>query len=677
MNAELVELCAACGIVWRYLDGANQPNEAPEETCLALLKALGIEIDAAADVAHQLARIKAREAARPMPATVIVDVGTDFEIDGNFADHQSWQLQLDGGNILRGTGNRTSLNLPGLPLGIHSLTCQGHRLTVLSAPRALPLPRRGWGVMVPLYGLRSETEKGIGDFHDLERLAAAFGPLGADFVGINPVHTGFISDPAAVSPYSPSSRQRLNPLHICIDQLPHRGEIASQVLANDGGGAFVDYPAVIERKNRQLKSAFAGFTNAGGSAHFESFIRDEGSRLQDFAIHQALAQKFGPYWPGWPQNYQSPGSPATRRFARDNAGPVRYQCWLQWSATNQLKAAQQAALNSGMACGLYLDLAVGTDPAGAETWADRQTFATGVAIGSPSDSFNALGQNWGLVPFNPLQLAARQYTPLVDTLRAQLQFAGILRIDHILGFERSFWIPDGLPGAYVTFPRDRLLAIARIEAARAKAHIVGEDLGNVPDGLRDELVGSGIMGCRVAFFERDWAADKSFTGAADYTHQALASITTHDLPTLLGWWHGVDIDWRLRIGEISEADVEKQKAVRRADCMAFAQVLGLTPPPELAPGDPEFARNLCVAAHRFLAQTRSVLVAVQIEDLLGLRQQPNVPGTVTEHPNWRRRLPKTLNEIAQLPLLSEIKMCMEAANRIASNRATGKKDAKL
>lgn len=298
-----------------------------------------------------------------------------------------------------------------------------------------------------------------------------------------------------------------------------------------------------------------------------------------------------------------------------------------------------------MAHGLYLDLAVGTHPSGAETWANELNFARAVSIGSPPDAFSAQGQNWGLAPLNPLALHQQRYAPFVQTLRAQLRYSGMLRIDHALGLERSFWIPDGaVTGAYVAMPRDALLAILRIEASRADAVIIGEDLGNIPDGLRTALASSGILGCRVAMFERNWKTDRAFIDAKDYSIHALASLSTHDLPTMVGWTKGRDIDWREKIADISPEQAKTQHQERQSDIKAF--------------GQPTTA-----AAHDFLARTASVLVAAQLEDILELVEQPNLPGTIHQHPNWRRTLPLTIAQIDQLPAMRTLANTMAKQNR--------------
>ncbi|MFN4101274.1 MAG: 4-alpha-glucanotransferase, partial [Pararhodobacter sp.] len=291
-------------------------------------------------------------------------------------------------------------------------------------------------------------------------------------------------------------------------------------------------------------------------------------------------------------------------------------------------------------------IAVGTHPHGAETWADRGVFAQGVSLGAPPDLLGPSGQRWGLAPMRPDVLRATGYAAFAQTLRAQLRFCGLLRIDHILGLERSFWLPDGLPGLYVTMPRDEMLAVLRIEATRAGATVIGEDLGTIPDGLRGALTASGVLGCRVAMFERDWDGTRDFLPPEAYAPTALASWATHDLPTWAGWRQGRDLDWRAKLGEV--ADEPGARTARATEVAAFD---ALTGGPDL------------LSMHRHLALTASVLVAVQGEDLVGAEEQANLPGTVFEHPNWCRRLPVSLSGLLADSNLAQTGAMMAKAGR--------------
>jgi len=490
---------------------------------------------------------------------------------------------------------------------------------LLAAPPALALPSFGWGVTAPLYGLRSPAEGGLASYGDLARAARGAGAAGAGFLGINPVHAGFPEDPEATSPYSPSHRRRFSIAHVA----PQAGEAGRP-------GALIDHAADLATRHAALEADFAAFGAAGGAPAFEAWRAAGGAALEEFAAHQALSERFGPYWGDWPAAFQRPDSAEVRRFATDHADRVGFHAWAQWRAEAGL--AEAARAGRAMRHGLYLDLAVGTHPQGAETWAEPGLFARGVSLGAPPDPFAPQGQRWNLAPFRPDALIAAGFAPLAETLAAQLRFAGMLRVDHILGFQRAFWVPDdGAPGAYVAMPREAMLAVARIEAARAGAVIVGEDLGAVPEGLRPALSARGILGCRLAMFEQN--DDGAPRPPACWPEATLGAFATHDLPTWAGWRAGRDIGHRETLGLIDPSAARTARARRAGEVAAFDRVAGT------AGGDAD-------AMHRHLARAGSRLVALQIEDILGLGEQANLPGTVTGHPNWRRRLPGGADALA-------------------------------
>ncbi len=474
----------------------------------------------------------------------------------------------------------------------------------------------------------------FGDYADLARAVRSLGERGASFVGVNPIHAGFPTDPWATSPYSPSHRRRFNVLHIATHEAEPPGE------------PLIDYPSASARKLEALAASYRDFRHAGGDPAFDEWRAAEGEALESFALHQALSEQHGPYWSGWDESLQDPASPDVERFASDAADRVTYHAWLQWRAVLQLAAVGRAADEVGMAYGLYLDLAVGTHPHGAETWAEPEAFARGVSLGAPPDAFSADGQTWGLAPLSPRGLEKLQFQPLIETLRTQLRYARLLRIDHILGFDRAFYVPEGLPGTYVRMPREAMLAVARIEAHRAGAVIVGEDLGNVPTGLQEGLSEAGLLGCRLAMFER--GPDGRFRHPEGWEERALASFTTHDLPTYEGWRLGRDLDWRLHVGGIDEETAASAKAERQSEVAAF---------------DAETGGAGIDPMHAHLGRLASALVALPIEDILGLEEQPNLPGTTDQHPNWRRRLPIGPDELGEHPAVQRAAEIMARAGR--------------
>lgn len=620
MTDAIADLAQIYGILPGYRDLSGRDIETGRETQLALLAAMGIDLASERDAADRLRAETAMRDSKRLPACFVVACETpcSFGIGGD------WSIQLEGGGEIEGRGG----DLPPLPLGIHRLAADGEGTCVISAPPSLPMPERAWGVTGPLWGLGGPNRPGIGDFDELARAGAALGSHGASFLGLNPVHMGFPVNPAATSPYSPSHRRRLNPLHIATP-----GGVSS--------GPLVDYAREIPAKRQALRVAYDEFVGAGQSAAFETYLREEGEPLRRFSLHQALSERHGPLWTEWPAGIRDPD-----HVSGDELGDeMRFHSWLQWTAERQLGAANEACRAAGMRFGLYLDLAVGTHPGGAETWTDRDVFATGVSLGAPGDSFSPEGQCWHLAPFNPHVLIADRFRILAETLRKQLRFSRLLRIDHILGFERAFWVPEdrGVPGGYVQMPRDAMLAVARVEAARAGALIVGEDLGNIPPGLQDALIASGILGCRVMQFE-------DFEGEPfNYPVPSLASFGTHDLPTWRLWREGGDIAAWEELGKIDRVSAESAHTQRAARVDRFIDACGGSSVDHM---------------HARLADTASVLVAVQLEDVFGVRKQTNIPGTTSEHPNWRRRLPKGIEEYRESSRLEALSGIMRASGRV-------------
>ncbi len=624
MSDARTALAQRLGIVFRYRDATGTEHEIDPATRDALLAAM--DVGPGEEAAR--ARLALMDEAGALPLWQVVTAGAPVVLDP--LDGQDWQLRLEDGTTREGEGAA----LGEVPLGIHELVVHGAGHWILAAPERLPDPPRAWGVTLPLYGLAPDGR--IGSYRDLAEAAASLGAAGADFVGVNPVHAGFPTDPGAASPYSPAHRGRLAAMHVAPaseDPLPAE--------------ALLDYEAALPARMAALRAEFERCEPVG----FADW-REKEPDLVRFALHQALSERYGAFWPDWPEAFRDPDGAAARDFAAENAAALDFHAWLQWQADRQLAVAQEAALEAGMRFGLYLDLAVGTHPAGAETWGQPDLFARGVSLGAPPDAFSDTGQSWGLAPLRPDTLARRGFRPLAAILRRALAHAKLLRIDHILGFERAFWVPDGPdapPGAYVSMPRAALLAVVRIEAARAGATIVGEDLGNIPEGLRDALQESGILGCRVAQFERLWEADEiTFRPAAEYASAALTSFGTHDLPLWEGWKAGRDIDWRFELGTMTKTQRDAALAERQETVQVFCEMIG---------------GASIDALHGFLAQTPSRLVACQIEDLLGRTEQPNLPGTVHDHPNWRRRLGVAAEELGQLDAVRRTVKLMTDADR--------------
>ncbi|MEZ5842012.1 MAG: 4-alpha-glucanotransferase, partial [Hyphomicrobiales bacterium] len=543
--------------------------------------------------------------------------------------------------------------------------------SVAEATAGGPLP---WGLTVPLYGLASGRNQGIGDFEDLARMAEIAAGKGADFLGLNPVHALFPARPDWSSPYSPSSRQGLNTLHIAADKVPEFAaseparrwlEANAGILAAMRAGEFVDYAAVAALKGPLYDPLFAEFEKDSGPRRdaFEAFRARGGEGQRRRAIFDVLSEHFTASdpcavgWPSWPTAYRDPASAEIARFAGENSRRVTCHQYLQWLADDQLAAAQGRARAAGMRLGLYLDIAVGVAGHGADFWAEPEMFGRGVSLGAPPDAFDGNGQNWGLAPFNPHALRRTGYRAFADMLAAAMTRAGMIRIDHVLGFVRTFWIPEGLPGTYVRFPLDDLLAVTARESRRAGAVVVGEDLGNVAEGLREAMARRGLLGYRVTWFEREWNGD--FRAPENYTPEAIATLTTHDLPTLRGFMGFRDIDWRERIGRHDPGMIAAERASRDHDLWRLTGMAGV----DLAASEHDEREELSLALHGRLAGGPAAVVAAGIEDALGLVEQPNLPGTIDEHPNWRRRLPVPLEDIAGVGRFSRLADRMTSARR--------------
>ncbi len=535
------------------------------------------------------------------------------------------ELTLEDGAILRVEGR-----LPAdLPLGYHELRpLDGRpaaRLIVAPARCHLPEGLRAWGWAIQLYALRSRESWGIGDLADLRRLAEwSASALGAGAAVLNPLHAVLPLVPQEASPYFPSSRRYRNPLYLRVEEVPGAAEAGLDVtrLAAEGRALNrerrIDRDAVFRLKLAALEAVWArGGATAPG---FAGYRAREGAGLETFATFCVLAERHGSGWRRWPAEHRHPASPAVERFATERAERVGFHAWVQWLLDEQLARA-------GQALRLVTDLAIGFDGEGADAWAWQDVLARGVTVGAPPDDFAPEGQDWGLPPFVPHRLRAADYAPFVETVRAGLRHAGGMRVDHVMGLFRLFWVPVGATarsGAYVSYPSDDLLAIIALESERAGAVIIGEDLGTVAPGVRERLAAERILSTRVVWFEPG--------PPSGYPPLSLAAVTTHDLPTVRGLWTG--------------SDLREQQAVGVAPNLAGTKTLrGRLRELAGVPGDAS-ADAVALAIHRRLAEAPSTLIVATLEDALGVAERPNLPGTTGERrANWSLALPKPVEEI--------------------------------
>jgi (1->4)-alpha-D-glucan 1-alpha-D-glucosylmutase len=660
-DAEVHKLAAAAGLASEYQEIGGAIRAVAPESLRAILAALGYDDSNPAEALAALEAGRAKElvaavAASFVPDSPAVAINSAALADGDIR----WTLTGEGRDLsgtssageLEAREGQRWLGFPALEPGYYTLRIAvGHKraetLFVRAPARAwLPSePTRGYGLSLQLYEQIGPQSVGIGDFTDLADLGAAAGKMGAATVGINPLHALFLSAPERASPYSPSSRLALNPLYLDIRRLPGlderlRARLASPTFAAHAKAlnaqAWVDYPAVAKTKLAIAREAFANFRAAGGDPAFTGFCKRASAGTIGWAQFETIAAAFAGDTRAWPAELHARKAKALEAFLVERRSTFDFYLWLQWQAETQLSAAAQQAKKHGLSIGLYHDLALGADPAGAEVWAGGADYARELAVGAPPDPLNPSGQNWGFPPLAPSRLLARRLAPFIEVLRANMRHAGALRIDHVLGLNRLFVIPQGGSpgeGAYLRYPLELLLAVIALESHRARCLVVGEDLGTVPEGLRAKLAKRGILSLRLLYFERGETGRPR--SPESYPELALAAVATHDLPPLAGWWDGSDLARTDRLALWpSEANQAAAHAARPNEKAALRAAFRGADLPEAQAEPP------AVAAYRWLARAPSRLLAIQPEDALEISEPVNVPGTLDEAPNWRcRRLP--------------------------------------
>ena len=557
---------------------------------------------------------------------------------------------LPAGTLILESGGTVQIGGPGdqpgeLPLGYHRLQpaeddpqCPGPLTVAVCPPRCPgPPPGRTWGWSSQLYATRSNTSWGMGDFADLRSMVRWAGENGAGFVLVNPLHAPAPGQVPEPSPYFPSSRCFLNPLYIRVEEVPGAADLPS--LAGLGQKAralnaerLIDRMTLWSLKSEALEALFGCFEQGGGDERFEEYVRGRGRILDGYTSFCALAEIHQLPWQNWPASYTRPDGPAVAEFARSPEGRSRkrYHAWLQWLCEVQLADASDVA-GAGIVC----DLAVGVDGGGADAWLWQDTFALSMRVGAPPDEFNTKGQDWGLAPWDPWKLRSASYEPYIETLRAVLRPARGVRIDHVMGLFRLFWVPVGTPpvgGAYVRYVWQDMVALLRLEAFRAGAYVVGEDLGTVEDHVREVLGRSGVLSYKVFWFEP--------RPPAEWPHEALGAVTTHDLPTVAGVWTGSDVAAQRRLGLPLN---EEGCATLHRHVAEWTQ----------SPADRPMA-EVIEATYASLATAPCSLLVAVLDDAVGVEERPNMPGTVDEWPNWCLALPVALEGIQASKLAGAI-----------------------
>ncbi|MDN5864949.1 MAG: 4-alpha-glucanotransferase, partial [Gammaproteobacteria bacterium] len=642
---ELRRLAGNLGVETSHTEIGGRRRDVSEETLRAVLGALGRA------AAEHAARRQGGLAPGVVPSFEPGPVRVPLDGDPRAVE---WEVAGEGrelsgraaaGELERENG-KTILFLPPVAPGYYRLRLAAGprraRSFLIRAPARAWLPaalerERGYGLSVQLYELVGPNSLGIGGFDDLAGLGEAAGRMGAATLGVNPLHALFLCDPERASPYSPSSRLALNPLYLDPQRLPGFDVRAGEKSQTPDFRArrtalnaqpLVHYSGAAREKLVLARLAFEDFRAAGEDPAFARFCRAAGG-AKLWARHETLAAEYGADWRAWPAGLRDPDGAAVERYIAGHGDRLDFHLWLQWQAERQLERAARAAREAGMAVGLYRDLALGADPGGAESWAGQADHATGLAVGAPPDPFNPRGQNWGFAPLVPERLVAGDFAPFIELVRANMRCAGALRMDHVLGLNRLFVIPDGAEpqaGAYLRYPFEALLAVVVLESLRCQCLVVGEDLGTVPQGLRATLARRGIFSMHLLYFEHDDTGRPRRPQA--WPSGAVAAVGTHDMVPLAGWWHGGDLARMERLG--LWPDPEASAAARRERTehrKALAETLH-------ASGEEEVP---AVAAYRHLARTPSRLVMIQPGDALGIEAPVNQPGTTHEEPNWRRR----------------------------------------
>jgi 4-alpha-glucanotransferase len=632
LDPSLARLAALHGVATTYEDQLKRPVQVAPDAVVGVLGALGVDATSAAAVADA---VREAEARTDVPDVVVVrrSRGGRVTIGGpallRLEDGTRRPVAADGGRITVP---------PGLPLGWHCLeTDHGDLPVVVTPDRLTTRGGRGWGWMVQLYAMRSRTSWGVGDVADLRSLTEWTAQHGGDLVLVNPLHAVPPNAPMQPSPYYPGSRRWTNPLYLRVEDtswyrhadVDVRAEVDALRPAYDE--ARIDRDAAWQAKLAALETMWHRRT-----WHRDYLLPSDDDDLWAFATWCALCEVHGNDWRSWPEPLRRPGAPAVEQARHDLDDRVRFFAWLQVLCHEQLAAAQEQARSAGMSIGVVHDLAVGADPGGADAWILQDALALGARIGAPPDGFNQQGQDWGMPPWHPRRLAAMRYEPLRDMLRSLLRHAGGVRIDHILGMFRLWWIPGDATardGTYVSYDAEALLGVIALEAERAGAVVIGEDLGTVPDKVRATLDDRGVLGSSVLWFERT-EVDPGETGPlapqSQWRESAVASATTHDLPTVLGWLRGEHIRVRARAGVLDDPEADELAWQReREELLAHLVEAGA-----LDSVDAE-EDELVRAMHRYLVGTPSRYVLAAPGDAVGDLRQPNLPGTVDEYPNWR------------------------------------------
>ncbi|MEU7716898.1 4-alpha-glucanotransferase [Streptomyces tibetensis] len=672
-SEDLSRLAVLHGVAPSYSPSPDRTVAASATAVTLTLAALGVDASTPGAVRAALAAREGELGERLLPPTVVGWGGSPPAALAALPEGTRLRIDTEQGE------SRTAAD--GLPPGVHRLTAttpDGRTGTahLIAAPPRLPAPPgRSCGLLVQLYSLLSRRSWGMGDLGDLAELAGWAGrSLGAGFIQVNPLHAAVPGAPTDPSPYRPSSRRFPDPVHLRVEDVPEAAYVQDperlRALLERSGrlreavlrqGALIDRDAVWELKREALELLGEVPLGPGRRAAYSHFLAAQGQALEDHATWCALAEVHGSDWHRWPTGLRDPRSAETARARNGLMDRVDFWSRLAWLTDAQLTAAQRAGREAGMPVGIVHDLAVGVHPGGADAWAQQEYFAAGMSVGAPPDAFNARGQDWGLPPWRPDRLAASGYAPFRELLRALFRYAGALRIDHVMGLFRLWWVPQGHPpteGTYVRYDAEAMLAVLVLEASRAGALVIGEDLGTVEPGVRETLRERGVLGTSVLWFERDWEGDGHPLPPESWRADCLATATTHDLPSTAARLTGEHVELRDSLGLLTRP-LEEERAEAAADAGEWLSLLSRLGLLQGTGGgsDTSSEEAQIQAVHRFLLRTPARMVGVWLPDGVGDRRPQNLPGTWDQYPNWRLPIadaqgrPVTLEDLAASPRL--------------------------
>lgn len=707
--SEIIEgLVTMRGIESAFVDAWGNPATVNDETKIKLLKAMGYEVDNEDELLLQVEdgfakqwlshlnpvqvikhdeafviplRVAIEMAAQTLTIHVQLEDGSDFSQEVEAVEHQL----INVAEIEDEEFHEYAISLDcALPMGYHTLSlAMGDEelasSTIIKVPEKCFIPddieqgKKIWGLSVQLYCVRSRRNWGVGDFSDLSLLVKQAAAQGADFIGLNPIHELYPANPDACSPYGPSSRRWLNYLYIDVEQVPEFDHEAVQRWCKDTQlnaklaalreTQYVDYEGVADIKLAALNRVFEQYSkkylgkNTRQNRAFKAFIAKGGESLQTLAVFEAVQEKLKNEgkecwgWPVFPDEFKSYDMPSVAKFAKKNKDRVNFYLFLQWHAALQFEAASQVGSDAGMAIGLYRDLAVGVSEGSAEIWGNKDLYCIDASVGAPPDILGPLGQNWGLPPMDPIKLYEQAYQPIIDLFASNMHASGALRIDHVMALLRLWWVYRGdhaSQGGYVCYPVEDLLGILALESQRNKSLVIGEDLGTVPEEIRSKLADNGMYSYRVFFFEQ--AEDGGFYAPDHYPEQSMATLTTHDMPTLIGYWHCDDLSLGKEVGLYPDANVlATLYDTRHENKQHILNTLhghhSISNNISRNVNDVGMSTELNYGLQTHMATGSSALLSLQLEDWLQMDKPVNIPGTFKEYPNWKRKLSRNLEDI--------------------------------